>query len=76
MNLYNVLNVFEVIEFSQYAYIFCHLIGMTSASINPIMYGKFCDCFCKCFIRVSSSDQRLFSHGIFQHASTGFETLH
>lgn len=45
MNLYNVLNVFEVIEFSQYYYIFCHLIGMTSASINPILYALINDSF-------------------------------
>ncbi|KAI6174880.1 Neuropeptide F receptor [Aphelenchoides bicaudatus] len=52
MNLYNMLNVFEVIEFSQYYYIFCHLIGMTSASINPIMYALINDSFRSAFFNM------------------------
>ncbi|CAD5206056.1 unnamed protein product [Bursaphelenchus okinawaensis] len=49
MNAYNVLNVFEIIQFSQYRYIYCHLIGMTSASINPLMYGLINDSFRNAF---------------------------
>ncbi|CAD5208576.1 unnamed protein product [Bursaphelenchus xylophilus] len=52
MNAYNVLNVFEVIEFSQYRYIYCHLIGMTSASINPVMYGLINDSFRNAFFNM------------------------
>lgn len=52
MNLYNVLNVFELIEFSQYFYIYCHLIGMTSASINPIMYALINDSFRTAFFNM------------------------
>jgi hypothetical protein len=45
MNAYNILNVFEFIEFSQEQYIYCHLIGMASASINPILYALINDSF-------------------------------
>uniref|UniRef100_A0A914RHY7 G-protein coupled receptors family 1 profile domain-containing protein n=1 Tax=Parascaris equorum TaxID=6256 RepID=A0A914RHY7_PAREQ len=50
MNAYNVLNVLDVIEFSQYRYIFCHLVGMTSACMNPIMYGLLNDSFRSAFV--------------------------
>uniref|UniRef100_A0A158Q7S2 G_PROTEIN_RECEP_F1_2 domain-containing protein n=1 Tax=Elaeophora elaphi TaxID=1147741 RepID=A0A158Q7S2_9BILA len=52
MNAYNVLNVLEVIEFSQYRYLFCHLVGMTSACINPILYALINDSFRAAFISV------------------------
>lgn len=52
MNLYNVLNVFEVIDFSQYAYIFCHLIGMSSATLNPILYALINDSFRSAFFNL------------------------
>ncbi|TKR73181.1 hypothetical protein L596_020521 [Steinernema carpocapsae] len=50
INAYNVLHVLGIIDFSQYRYIFCHLIGMTSACINPIMYGLVNDNFRNAFI--------------------------
>jgi hypothetical protein len=50
INAYNVLNVMEIIEFSQYRYIFCHLIGMTSACMNPIVYALINDSFRNAFI--------------------------
>ncbi|VDK54254.1 unnamed protein product [Anisakis simplex] len=52
MNAYNVLNVLDVIEFSQYRYIFCHLVGMTSACMNPIMYGLLNDSFRSAFVSI------------------------
>ncbi|EJD74257.1 neuropeptide F receptor, variant [Loa loa] len=52
MNAYNVLNVLEVIEFSQYRYLFCHLVGMTSACINPVLYALINDNFRAAFISV------------------------
>uniref|UniRef100_A0A8R1Y0W5 G_PROTEIN_RECEP_F1_2 domain-containing protein n=1 Tax=Onchocerca volvulus TaxID=6282 RepID=A0A8R1Y0W5_ONCVO len=52
MNAYNVLNVLEVIEFSQYRYLFCHLTGMTSACINPILYALINDSFRTAFISI------------------------
>ncbi|VDM08673.1 unnamed protein product [Wuchereria bancrofti] len=52
MNAYNVLSVLEVIEFSQYRYLFCHLVGMTSACINPILYALINDSFRAAFISV------------------------
>uniref|UniRef100_A0A915PU13 G-protein coupled receptors family 1 profile domain-containing protein n=1 Tax=Setaria digitata TaxID=48799 RepID=A0A915PU13_9BILA len=52
MNAYNVLNVLEVIEFSQYRYLFCHLVGMTSACMNPILYALINDSFRAAFISV------------------------
>ncbi|KAK0422337.1 hypothetical protein QR680_007511 [Steinernema hermaphroditum] len=50
INAYNVLHVLDIIHFSQYRYIFCHLIGMTSACMNPIMYGLINDSFRNAFI--------------------------
>ncbi|KAI1728232.1 7 transmembrane receptor (rhodopsin family) domain-containing protein [Ditylenchus destructor] len=50
INLYNVLNVLDIIEFSQYRYIFCHLIGMSSACINPILYALINDSFRSAFL--------------------------
>lgn len=52
MNLYNVLNVFEIIEFSQYYYIFCHLIGMGSTIANPILYAMINDSFRSAFFNL------------------------
>lgn len=39
VNLYNTLNVLDFFHFSQYQYIYCHLVGMTSACLNPVLYG-------------------------------------
>ncbi|CAI4224539.1 unnamed protein product [Auanema sp. JU1783] len=39
MNVYNVLNGFEIIDYSQYRYLFCHLVGISSACVNPITYA-------------------------------------
>uniref|UniRef100_A0A914VTS2 G-protein coupled receptors family 1 profile domain-containing protein n=1 Tax=Plectus sambesii TaxID=2011161 RepID=A0A914VTS2_9BILA len=39
VNLYNTLNVLDFFHFSQYKYIYCHLVGMTSACLNPVLYG-------------------------------------
>ncbi|ETN71072.1 hypothetical protein NECAME_14360 [Necator americanus] len=39
MNIHNVLNGFEVISYSQYRYLFCHLVGISSACVNPITYA-------------------------------------
>uniref|UniRef100_A0A915EHH2 G-protein coupled receptors family 1 profile domain-containing protein n=1 Tax=Ditylenchus dipsaci TaxID=166011 RepID=A0A915EHH2_9BILA len=50
INAYNVLNVLDIIEFSQYRYIFCHLIGMSSACINPILYALINDSFRSAFL--------------------------
>uniref|UniRef100_A0A914CLB8 G-protein coupled receptors family 1 profile domain-containing protein n=1 Tax=Acrobeloides nanus TaxID=290746 RepID=A0A914CLB8_9BILA len=50
INAYNVLNVLDLIKFSQFKYIFCHLIGMTSACVNPIMYALINDSFRKAFL--------------------------
>ncbi|KAI6222028.1 hypothetical protein M3Y95_00941100 [Aphelenchoides besseyi] len=55
MNIYNVLNVFDLIEFSQNSYIYCHLIGMTSASVNPIVYGLLNPAFRGAFINMLCS---------------------
>ncbi|KAI6234470.1 Neuropeptide F receptor [Aphelenchoides fujianensis] len=52
MNLYNLLNVFDVIEFSQNTYIYAHLIGMLSPSINPILYALINDSFRNAFINL------------------------
>uniref|UniRef100_A0A7E4UL28 G_PROTEIN_RECEP_F1_2 domain-containing protein n=1 Tax=Panagrellus redivivus TaxID=6233 RepID=A0A7E4UL28_PANRE len=50
IQLYNVLNVLEVIDFSQSRYIFCHMIGMCSACLNPIMYGLINESFRNAFL--------------------------
>ena len=50
INAYNVLNVLEFIEFSQSRYIFCHMIGMLSAVLNPFMYGLVNESFRNAFI--------------------------
>uniref|UniRef100_A0AC34RE06 G-protein coupled receptors family 1 profile domain-containing protein n=1 Tax=Panagrolaimus sp. JU765 TaxID=591449 RepID=A0AC34RE06_9BILA len=50
INAYNVLNVLDVIEFSQSKYIICHLIGMASACLNPIMYGLINEAFRNAFL--------------------------
>ncbi|KAK6054483.1 hypothetical protein COOONC_08013 [Cooperia oncophora] len=39
MNIHNVLSGFEVISYSQYRYLFCHLVGISSACVNPITYA-------------------------------------
>ncbi|KAJ1346202.1 hypothetical protein KIN20_000933 [Parelaphostrongylus tenuis] len=39
MNIHNALNSFEVISYSQYRYLFCHLVGISSACVNPITYA-------------------------------------
>ncbi|CAJ0580144.1 unnamed protein product, partial [Mesorhabditis spiculigera] len=39
MNLYNILSNMEYINFNQYQYVFCHLIGISSACVNPITYA-------------------------------------
>jgi len=54
INLYNVLNVLDIIEFSQYRYIFCHLIGMCSACINPLLYALINDSFRTAFVSMLS----------------------
>lgn len=50
INAYNVLNVLDVIEFSQSRYIFCHMIGMASACLNPIMYALINESFRNAFL--------------------------
>uniref|UniRef100_A0A183BVE0 G_PROTEIN_RECEP_F1_2 domain-containing protein n=1 Tax=Globodera pallida TaxID=36090 RepID=A0A183BVE0_GLOPA len=52
MNAYNVLHVFEAINFSQYQYLFCHLIGMTSACLNPLLYALINDSFRSAFLQL------------------------
>lgn len=39
MNIHNVLSGFGVISYSQYRYLFCHLVGISSACVNPITYA-------------------------------------
>uniref|UniRef100_A0AC34FQY5 G-protein coupled receptors family 1 profile domain-containing protein n=1 Tax=Panagrolaimus sp. ES5 TaxID=591445 RepID=A0AC34FQY5_9BILA len=50
INAYNVLNVLDYIEFSQSRYIFCHMIGMLSAVLNPFMYGLVNESFRNAFL--------------------------
>nr|CAD2196179.1 unnamed protein product [Meloidogyne enterolobii] len=52
MNIYNVLHVLEFIAFSQYNYLFCHLIGMVSASINPLLYALINESFRAAFLQL------------------------
>lgn len=54
MNAYNVLNVFEVISFSQHRYIYCHLIGMFSTCLNPILYALINESFRNAFVSIIS----------------------
>ncbi|CAD6192675.1 unnamed protein product [Caenorhabditis auriculariae] len=39
MNVYHVLNGLEFINYSQNMYLFCHLVGIASACVNPIVYA-------------------------------------
>ncbi|CAB3409458.1 unnamed protein product [Caenorhabditis bovis] len=39
MNIYHVLNGLDIINYSQTMYIFCHLVGISSACVNPIVYA-------------------------------------
>lgn len=39
MNIYHVLNGLEIINYSQNMYIFCHLVGISSTCVNPIVYA-------------------------------------
>lgn len=52
MNGYNLLHMMGLTEFSQIRYLHCHLIGMTSALLNPIMYGLINDSFRTAFLNM------------------------
>jgi hypothetical protein len=52
MNLLNILTAYELTEFSQYFYIYCHLIGIISALINPILYALINDSFRSAFFNM------------------------
>uniref|UniRef100_A0A1I8B7X8 G_PROTEIN_RECEP_F1_2 domain-containing protein n=1 Tax=Meloidogyne hapla TaxID=6305 RepID=A0A1I8B7X8_MELHA len=52
MNIYNVLHVLELIAFSQYNYLFCHLIGMVSACLNPLLYALINESFRAAFLQL------------------------
>ncbi|GMT25058.1 hypothetical protein PFISCL1PPCAC_16355, partial [Pristionchus fissidentatus] len=45
VNVYNVLAGLQLIQFSQYRYLFMHIIGIVSACINPITYALVNDSF-------------------------------
>ncbi|KAF8372658.1 npr-12 [Pristionchus pacificus] len=45
VNVYNVLAGLQLIQFSQYRYLFMHFIGISSACINPITYALVNDSF-------------------------------
>ncbi|KAF7638754.1 G_PROTEIN_RECEP_F1_2 domain-containing protein [Meloidogyne graminicola] len=52
MNIYNVLHVLELIAFSQYNYLFCHLLGMVSAFLNPLLYALINEAFRSAFLQL------------------------
>lgn len=68
MNIYNVLHVLEFIPFSQYQYLFCHLLGMVSASLNPLLYALINDSFRTAFLQlIQPLLQPCILHNPFQH---------
>ncbi len=52
-NLYNTLSTFAVIEFSMTdGFAYCHLVGMVSATMNPILYAALNENFKNVFAQV------------------------